>query len=261
MSNNKRKYKLDESVWDKLTPESAYWIGFLYGDGNCTQENKVRLQIAWSDKEHLYAFRNFIGSIDRPVKEIFMQQKWHNASIEFRSWKVHNTIKKYGLTKRKCDRGRIPVCLLQKEVARDFIRGLFDADGSFYYDGIHRNYLFSEITGYMPTLVDVKAVLVSEGVISEKKHIVKNGSVFRLRLAKSDTVKLIRYLYGNKPTYKLKRKYGMAKNYLDRLNEVTDKSEATVETKYHRPLESFNQGKVGEANERQYFSESCCCGK
>lgn len=253
MSNNKRKYKLNEQVWDTLTPELAYWVGFLYGDGNCTQENKVRIQIQWSDREHLFAFRNFLGSDDRPVKEI-ITDRCHNAALEFRSWKVHNIIKRYDLTKRKNERGRLHASLLQKPVVKSFILGLFDADGSFYYGGQHKNYLYAELTGIMPLLIDIKNILVEEKIIPASKHIVKNGSIFRLRFAKSDTIKLANYLYGDNPPYRLKRKYGMVKNYLDRLNEITDK-EATVENKYHRPVESQNKGKQGEFAERKFFVE------
>lgn len=30
---------------------------------------------------------------------------------------------------------------------------------------------------------------------------------------------------------------------------------------YHRPVASFNRGKQGEFQERQYFRETGCCGK
>lgn len=259
MSDNKRKYTLNEQVWDTLTPELAYWLGFLYGAGNCTQENKVRLQIQWGDREHLFAFRNFIGSENRPIKEI-ITDRCHNASIEFRSWKVHNIIKKYELTKVKAHRGRLHISLLHPDVVRDFIRGIFDADGSFYYGGTHKNYLYAEITGHMPLLSDIKNVLIEAKVLNQTKHITRNGSIFRLRFAKEATLKLIEYLYGGNPLYKLSRKYSMVKHYLDRLNEVTTKVEATVET-YHRPVETFNAGKQGEFEERQHFVEpgcSCC---
>ncbi len=214
-----RKYELNERVFDSVNNASAYWIGYLYGDGNCTCENKIRLACAWSDKELLYQFRNFISSNDRPIKEI-ISDSCHNAGIEFRSWRIHNAIKKYELTKRKEDRGYVHPDLLQRDVCSDFIRGLFDADGSFYYGGLHNNWLYSEITGRMPVLKDIKNVLASNDVIKEDKKIVKNGSVFRLRFAKDNTIRLIRYLYGNSPMYYLRRKYGLAKSYLDRLNET-----------------------------------------
>ena len=217
-----RKYQLDEKVFDELTDDLAYWLGFLYGYGNCTMENKVRLSVSYADRDILYQFRDFIKSNDRPVKDFISNDK-PCSKIEFRSWRVHNKIIPYGLTTRKSNRGRLNVDLLQYEKGKAFIRGLFDADGSFYYDGKHKNHLFAEITGYMPVLKDVKQLLVAAGVINPNKKIVKNGSVFRIRMAMKDTIKFIEYLYGDNPKYYLRRKYGIAKSYLERLNEKEHK--------------------------------------
>ena len=213
-----RKYQLDEKVFDSITNDSAYWIGYLYGDGNCTMENKVRLAVSYEDRDILYQFRDFIKSNDRPVKDFILKDKQY-SKLELRSWRIHNKIIPYGLTTRKDSRGRLPVDLLQYEKGKAFIRGLFDADGCFYYDGLHKNSLFAEITGYMPVLKDVKQLLVSAGVIGTNKKIVKNGCIFRIRMAKKDTLKFIEYLYGDNPKYYLRRKFGIAKSYLERLNE------------------------------------------
>lgn len=222
----KRKYELNQDCFNNLNNETAYWLGFLYGDSNCSQENKMRLQIQWSDRDHLFALRNFMGTIDRPVKQIITDTS-NNASIEVRSWKIHNVLKKYSITTIKKNRGRLHFSLLQPEIRRHFLRGLFDADGSFYYN-TKTNDLFAEITGYKPILQDVKNILVEDKIINETKNIVKNGSVFRIRLAKNDTIKLIDYLYrtesnGNKPRYFLKRKYALVKQYRERLN-ISDNS-------------------------------------
>lgn len=217
-----RKYPLDEKVFDELTDDLAYWLGFLYGDGNCTMENEVRIHVSSIDRDILYQFRDFIKSNDRPVKDFISNDK-PCSKIEFRSWRVHNKIIPYGLTKRKSNRGRLNVDLLQYEKGKAFIRGLFDADGSFYYDGKHKNHLFAEISGYMPVLKDVKQLLVSAGVINPNKKIVKNGNIFRIRMAMKDTIKFIEYLYGDNPKYFLRRKYGIAKSYLERLNEKEQK--------------------------------------
>lgn len=217
-----RKYKLKEKVFDTLTNELAYWLGFLYGDGNCTTENKIRVTLSQKDKEHLFSFRNFIGSEDRPIKDRTHQiggKEYYSSNIEFRSWRVHNKIKKYELTIRKEFRKRLNIELLQPEIRRHFVRGVFDADGSFYYDGHKRQWLFAEITGYKTLLKDIKNILVVDGVISSKKKIVKNNSIFRLRLAKNDTINLIDYIYKGEPKFKMKRKYNLAQQYRERLNE------------------------------------------
>lgn len=217
----KRKYQIKENVFDEINRDSAYWIGYLYGDGNCTTENKIRLCISESDKDLLYKFRNFIGSVDKPVIDFMACGKYPQSRFEIRSWRFHNKLRLYDLTKRKEKRGYIHPDLTQKEVVSDFVRGLFDADGSFYYDGLHKNWLFAEITGYMPVLISLKKVLVSFGVLNENKNITKNGKIYRIRFPKDSALKLISFMYRDKPKYFLKRKYGLAKNYLDRLNETT----------------------------------------
>ena len=248
-----RKYKLNEKIFDELTPDVAYWLGFMYGDCNCTVENKIRFALAEEDYQQLVRFKNFVGSIDRPIKR-FLSNGKPQCGFEFRSWHIHNTVSKYGLTRRKENRGRLHIDLLQDIFVKDFVRGLFDADGSFYYDGLHKNHLFAEITGHMAVLKDIKNILVRFSVISDKKNIVKNGSVFRIRLAKEDTIKLIHFLYADSPRYFLSRKYGMAKSYLERLNDTTSTDEATVQ-KYYRPQSEYNDGKRQEHADRTLFKE------
>lgn len=246
----KLKYDRDSSSFSLLTPESAYWIGYLYGDGNCTQENKVRLCCKEEDEEILIKFRNFIKCIHKPIKH-FLSNNYSYCSFEIRDWNMIKDLSKYSLRTLKSKRGLIPLSLLQKEIARDFIRGLFDADGCFYYDGLHKNNLFAEITGFLPAMKSIKAVLVCCGVIEENKKITRNGSIWRIRFPKNSCLKLIRFLYEGNPRYYLKRKYGLAKSYLDRLNET---HEATVE-KYFRPVSGFNEGKQSEFKERKWFTE------
>lgn len=222
-----RKYDLNETIFDKLTDNSAYWIGFLYGDGNCTCENKIRLALAYIDYNHLIKFKSFIGS-NKPIKTFQHSDGKNYCGFEFRSWYIHNVLRKYNLTSKKENRGRLCLDLLQDEYSRHFIRGLFDADGSFYYDGLHKNHLYAEITGHMAVLKDVKNILVRFKVISDKKKIVKNGTIFRIRMAKQDTINFIKFIYANSPRYFLSRKYGLAESYLERLNDTTLLSEATV---------------------------------
>lgn len=56
-------------------------------------------------------------------------------------------------------------------------------------------------------------------------------------------------MYADSPRYFLSRKYGMAKDYLDRLNDTALKDEATVE-KYYRPMSEYNVGKRQEHADR-----------
>ena len=225
----KRKYPLNEDSFKVLSRDCAYWIGYLYGDGNCTRENVVRLCCAAKDKDLLYSFRDFIHCITKPVKEFLSTLGYPSVRFDIRSWKIHKDLSKYQLNKRKELRGHLHPDLMQKEIFADFLRGLFDADGTFYYDGLHKNHLFAEITGYKNILIPLKQALVSAEVIKDKKKIIKNGRIFRIRFPKEACIKLGKFMYKDSPKYYLRRKYGLFKQYLDRLNEETQKGEATVD--------------------------------
>lgn len=223
----KLKYERNSSAFDVLTPESAYWIGFLYGDGSCTQRNRIQLVLSQTDGDALISFRNFIQCIHKPIKHLINKNtNKPYCYFQLSDWHMKKALAKYSLNRRKDQRGLIHISLLQPDVVRDFIRGLFDADGTFYYDGLHKNNLFAEITGYKPAMKSVKAILTHYHVINEQKNLTRNGSVWRIRFPKDACIRLIKFLYEGKPRYYLKRKYGIAKSYLDRLNET---QEATVE--------------------------------
>ena len=70
---------------------------------------------------------------------------------------------------------------------------------------------------------------MSAGIIKDKKKIVKNGRIFRIRFPKDACIKLGTFMYKDSPKYYLRRKYGLFKQYLDRLNEEAQEREATVD--------------------------------
>lgn len=211
----KRKYPINERVFDNITPESAYWIGFLYADGACANENKIRLWQQIKDLDVLRKFKNFLQTGSRPIKRK-EQDGFVYAGLEVRSWRLHNKLKPYEVTFNKHLRHRVHVDLLQKDVRRHFIRGIFDGDGCFYVD--KRGYLFAEITGYKPLLRDIKNCLVSDGIIKDTKNLVKNGkTIFRIRFSAREALLLGDYIYKGAVSF-MDRKYYLYKHHVERLN-------------------------------------------
>lgn len=260
----KRIYPLNEKVFDNINNVNAYWIGLLYADGACTSENKIRLWLSKKDERTIHQFRNFLQTPDRPIKERMSDyggvgEKRPYVGLDVRSWRMHNKIKKYELTVRKEKRRRLHIELLQPEIRRHFIRGLFDGDGGFYVD--KRGYLFAEITGYTPVLKDVKNILVLDEITSANKKIVKNGkTVHRIRLSAGDTLKLCDYMYADAEHY-MRRKYNMYKLHAERLNKLGGKLSLKRQSKLVsndelvlRPISQWNQGKSVEWKERITFN-------
>lgn len=214
------KYDYDKDVFNSVNEKSAYWIGFIISDGYM---NGNRLAIALSEKDIdlLRQFKDFIRSPKRPIRKFISNRNYPSAEIRVRSWDYKKALDKYGMNLLKKDRSYVPIELLQDDIRRHFLRGIFDADGSYYIDT--RGYMFAEITGYKRMLKIVKQILVSDKIISEKKKITKNGKIFRIRLSAQDAIKLGEYLYKGYPNiYCSHRKHNIYQAHVERLNNTTE---------------------------------------
>jgi hypothetical protein len=60
-----KKYQLRHDAFDELTPDAAYWIGFLFADGSVLRRgDAVAVQVRLSERgrQHLVKLRTFLGS-------------------------------------------------------------------------------------------------------------------------------------------------------------------------------------------------------
>jgi len=131
MSNN-RKYTLNENCFDELTPESAYWIGFIIADGCIMQRNKytylTRICLANIDKDHILKYQKFIGS-NHPL---YIDKNNKNAVYsDISSKKLFYSLKKWGVEERKTYSKLSFISKIPDEFKPYFICGIFDGDGSF----------------------------------------------------------------------------------------------------------------------------------
>ena len=60
--NYQNRARCDETVFDKIdNEEAAYWLGFLYADGNISHTgNRLEVRLAIKDLSHLEKFRQFL---------------------------------------------------------------------------------------------------------------------------------------------------------------------------------------------------------
>jgi hypothetical protein len=130
--------KLNNHVFDKpLTPEAAYWIGFLLADGCISEKHgpykeylNICLGLKVSDVEHVAAFGRFVetqaqvkirefGTNFGPTKQ---------AIITIGGQFLPGVLAEYGIVPRKTkiDQG----VHSDLKLSPDFWRGLIDGDGS-----------------------------------------------------------------------------------------------------------------------------------
>jgi hypothetical protein len=111
---------------------SAYWLGFLYADGNvATDNNRYRLvlELAEKDIQHLLKFRDWI-SPERPIKTRVYRDGRKSHAVYIQSVEIVSRVVDLGCIPRKShvvrfpDNVTVPVNMLHH-----FMRGYFDGDG------------------------------------------------------------------------------------------------------------------------------------
>ena len=149
------------------TPAKAYWLGFLYADGNISQ-NIINITLNIKDKNHLIKFKNAIGAINSEIHE----SKVNNYGKEYeiaRFWigdkKMAQDLRDKGCVPNKSLILTFPYEYLSEDLYSHFIRGYIDGDGclscSPSYKGEYNAFSLS-IIGTQDFLNAVKKILGKE---------------------------------------------------------------------------------------------------
>lgn len=131
-------YQVNHNAFDLITPESAYWAGFLMADGciyNGQKTPQIRLEISTVDLKHIKNFRQFIGG-DMPIRHRTLESKitgkiYSYSSLAFNSEKIAYKLANFGIVANKTSNAKAK--LLEDSV--DFWRGVIDGDGCLSWNG------------------------------------------------------------------------------------------------------------------------------
>ncbi|MGF9711624.1 hypothetical protein [Paenibacillus naphthalenovorans] len=122
----KRIKPFNENYFQTLTPESAYWLGFIQADGNVSSERHVlSIEIHSRDKYLLEMFAEDIGA---ETHNITLNKRNH-ARLRLWSKRMHADLIALGILPRKSFTGSYPI-IEDRTLFKHYIRGVFDGDGS-----------------------------------------------------------------------------------------------------------------------------------
>lgn len=194
-------------------PEKAYWLGFLWADGNIQKTsprssgpNRLRIAQKWSEKHHLEKFKTAICA-DYPIKPISHPGNHTVAQLDINCRPICSDLQKLGYdVKTK----RIHVPNIRPELISHFIRGYFDGDGSLslYTQNIKQWTVYKQewsITGEKHLITEIKTVLTKNAGVTadvKLKSYKKSPTVASVRYGKkSDIANLYAYLYKDATVY------------------------------------------------------------
>lgn len=127
------KYNFTEDIFENIdSPEKAYWLGFLYADGYITTNgHSIAIALKEADKEHLLNFEKFLN-----LSESSLRYQEDTSSWIFRVTreKTYKDLINLGFSPNKSYDTSITVWQnIPNKYKKDFLLGLWDGDGSFYF--------------------------------------------------------------------------------------------------------------------------------
>lgn len=208
-----RKYSLNENYFENIdSPEKAYWLGFICGDGCVDQSFEfVRIKLSSVDTEHLVKLRLALRS-NYSIKTKIHKTNYGNkemSSLTICSKKLCKDLNKLGCTPNKSNTLLFPD--IDDKLNLHFIRGLIDADGYISYDKSKENIKRPSVglVGNYDVIHKVKDILKAEGISNIKiRQDKRKENVWELRIRKqSEVAKAYRKLYLGSKIYLDRKKY------------------------------------------------------
>lgn len=135
----KSKNEINENYFDKIdNARKAYWLGFIMADGSIyhyKNDDKMQFEIKIQEKDKKL-LEEFAQDISFPLDKIKTKEEKRcetiTVSVSLRTYNKNfcNSLIKYGITDLKSGNETFPKKMLPVEFYKDFVRGLWDGDGS-----------------------------------------------------------------------------------------------------------------------------------
>jgi intein-encoded DNA endonuclease-like protein len=211
-NNTSAIYQYRENIFEQIdTEEKAYWLGFLFADGNVKSDTSyiLELTLAEIDEDHLQKFSEFIGTNPAPLKKRYVslgEKTFVSYRLSICNKKIVCDLIKLGCVPNKSLVLKFPK--IPEHLRNHFMRGYFDGDGTLHLrkDG---QYVFSVI-GTIDFLDVYEDILHSIGVNKTKYH--TQGNAYSARHSGNIQVgTIVNYLYKNS-TVCLERKKKLLSN-------------------------------------------------
>lgn len=199
--------KFNDHIFDKIdSEEKAYWLGFLYADGNvASKSNNIELSLSSKDISHLEKFNKFLNNSSKiKISKVKGKGKeYERCRIVITSKHLKNTLITLGcIPKKSCILTFPKETQVPKYLRKDFIRGYIDGDGCISFPKTKR--LALSVIGTKEFLTDLLNIFPQFGKIRKDKRWKNN--TFYLNCGYSPAEFIISKLYKNANIY-LQRKY------------------------------------------------------
>lgn len=205
--SNINKYNINHEYFQKQSEDMAYWLGILGSDGCVSKkENQIYIELQRQDRELLEKLNNTIKN-ERPIKDYQDSKGYESSKLYFYSKQIKQDLALYNIIPNKTyDKNYTFPFLLEKKYYPDYIRGLFDGDGSIKITNCSISW---QIDSSSLEIVKIIQLFFQEKniVLNITKLPKKNINIFRIYgYGKEKIQKIYNILYSTNSNLFLKRK-------------------------------------------------------
>lgn len=216
--NQQNRLRVDEHVFDVIdTEEKAYWLGFMYADGNVSSEgHRLEMNLSINDISHMEKFRKFL-KLENEIKV--------DSQADTGRFKCRLSVRNKNLWQQLNNKGCVPAKSLiltfpkeefftNKNLIYDFIRGYCDGDGSLGLYTTRDGKTKTEISfvGTPEFLNGLQNFLEISGYIRNKSSNNWKNKAYDLKYSGAKARQVARLLYENSNVY-MDRKYKIYENF------------------------------------------------
>ena len=209
-----RASSINHHAFDKVTEESAYWVGFLMADG-CIYEHsetnltpRVSLHLARKDRDTIERFREFLSSEHRIRTNTisFDSGDLSYDKLDFGSQHIVDRLAYFGVVPHKTKRAKV----LHLENSRHFWRGVIDGDGCLTWSAKFPSF---QLVGSQPLMQQFCDYIAEHLNIHTVPRKYKGKNVWTVSLYCRKASKMARHFYTNQAV-SLERKLARAKLFI-----------------------------------------------
>lgn len=211
-----KSYKQHKKIYHSLNhdyfhdidrPDKAYWLGWLWADGNVHEDKKrnsyvIKLKLNEADEYIIQKFKDCI-SATCPIRKTTQNA----CQIQITSSAMFHDLVSHGVIPNKSYHGTEP-SNLPNEFLSHFVRGAFDGDGSIYINPTiyKKNFSIVGTKAFCQWLhKSINTILDINGGIGPSH---KNEITYRFSVQSAKNIKIMaEWMYQDCGEFKLERKY------------------------------------------------------
>ncbi|MBO0600323.1 hypothetical protein I2483_01490 [Sporosarcina sp. E16_3] len=205
-------YQYDEDYFEVInTPNQAYIVGYILGDGTIVDRGKSKRIVLCLAAEDLQLLEDIARELNMTEAIKFRLKSAPNEqnkySLAINSTKMANDLIKLGITPNKTGKEQF-INFNDNELQWAFLRGFFDADGHirvYQRNGYQKGRM--GFTGNLVLFKDILTFLQSEGFAQNVRSITKKKGCYDIYVSSIKDLRAICNLLYQHGDIKLNRKF------------------------------------------------------